>query len=78
MKHPYEVLQQKETDLSRVRNELESLRIVAPLLAEEMSSDEPTKKPMTAEKPLGTDSEATGTEGLAARPSFWQSLKERK
>ena len=31
MKNAYEVLQQKETDLARVRHEIESLRIVASL-----------------------------------------------
>jgi hypothetical protein len=35
MKDAFEVLQQKEVDLARVQQEVESLRIVAPLLAEE-------------------------------------------
>jgi len=34
MKNAYEVLQQKETDLARVRHEIESLRIVASLLSQ--------------------------------------------
>jgi hypothetical protein len=78
MKDPCEVLQQKEADLARVRNEIGSLRLVAPLLSDEVTSDELTKKPTSAEKPLEADSEATGTEGQfssipAARPSFWKS-----
>lgn len=82
MKHPYEVLQQKEADLARVRNEIDSLRLVAPLLSDEVTSDELTKKPAATEQPLDADSEATGTEGQfssipAARPSFWKSLTER-
>ena len=56
MKDAYQVLQQKEVDLSRVRKELESLSIVARLLAEgEEPSDDPgrtsldsTKKPSTS------------------------------
>jgi hypothetical protein len=83
MKDPCEVLQQKEADLSRVRNEIESLRLIAPLLSDDLPADEPEKKPTTGEKPLDASSEATGTEGLfssvsGGRTSFWQSLKERK
>src|ERR1022692_3591326 len=40
MKNAYEVLQQKETDLARVRHEIESLRIVASLLLDELPSEE--------------------------------------
>jgi len=42
MKDAYQVLQQKEGDLARVRKEIESLTIVAALLADsEGSSDDP-------------------------------------
>ena len=34
MKNPYEVLQQKEADVARVRHEIESLRIAVSLLGE--------------------------------------------
>ena len=44
MKNAYEVLEQKETDLARVRHEIESLRVVAPLLSDELPSEELTKK----------------------------------
>jgi hypothetical protein len=40
MKNVYEVLRQKEMDLTRVRQEVEALRYVAPLLSEE-SEDQP-------------------------------------
>jgi len=63
MKHPYEVLQQKEVQLARVRREIESLRLVATLLSDG-SSEDLTKKPVSADKPLLKDSEATGTGGL--------------
>jgi hypothetical protein len=43
MRNAYEVLQQKETDLVRVRHEIESLRIVASLLSDELPSEELTK-----------------------------------
>jgi len=40
MKNAYAVLEQKETDLARVRQEIESLRTVAPLLSDQLSSEE--------------------------------------
>ncbi len=84
MKDCYELLQQKETDLARVRHEIECLRTVAPLLsdveeeAEEL--EEPAKKPaQSAEETLESDKEkATGTDGLfasinpARRSKFWK------
>jgi hypothetical protein len=85
MKDAYELLQQKETDLARVRHEIDSLRIVAPLLSDDLAFEEstnfeePTKKPArSAEETLNSDPEkATGTEGLfssinpARRSRFW-------
>lgn len=41
MRNVYEVLRTKELDLQRVRNEVEALRLIAPLLAER---DEPLKR----------------------------------
>lgn len=35
MKDPYQVLRQKETDIERVRKEIEALHFVIPLLAED-------------------------------------------
>lgn len=86
MKNAYEVLRQKETDLARVRHEIESLRIVAALLSDELSSEELTKKrARSAEEALDPGSErATGTGGLfssinpASRPRFWNTLKRQK
>ena len=79
MRNAYEVLHQKETDLARVRREIESLRIVAPLLSDELLSEELTKKrARSAEETLEPGSEkATGTDDLfsskdpAPRPRFW-------
>jgi hypothetical protein len=34
MKDPYQVLEQKKTDIERVRREIEALHLVIPLLAE--------------------------------------------
>ena len=45
MKNVYEVLRQKELEKSRLENEVEALRVVAPLLSEDgeaESDDQPT------------------------------------
>ena len=44
MKNVYEVLRQKELELSRLEKEVEALRVAAPLLSEdkEASADKPT------------------------------------
>jgi len=86
MKNAYEVLEQEEIDLARVRHEIESLRIVAPLLSDELPSEELTKKRVSsAEETLDSGSEkATGTDGLfssmnpAPRPRFWNTFKRQK
>jgi len=38
MKNVYEVLRQKELDLSRLQREVEALRLTAPLLSEELDA----------------------------------------
>jgi len=86
MKNAYEVLQQKERDLARVRREIESLRIVASLLSEELTSEEMTRtRSRLAEETLDRGSEkATGTDGLFSsmnprpRPRLWNILKRQK
>ena len=39
MKNIYEVLRQKEADIERLKKELQALRIVAPLLEEELAAE---------------------------------------
>jgi hypothetical protein len=69
MKNAYEVLQQKEADLARVRHEIESLWIVAPLLSDELPSEELTKKrARSAEEMIDRSSDkVTGTDGRFSR-----------
>lgn len=43
MKNVYEVLRQKEMELTRLEKEVEALRLVAPLLSEEKEGAEVTK-----------------------------------
>ena len=91
MKDAYQVLYEKETDLTRVRQEIESLKIVASLLGDEPSpdpsgesSDDLGKKPAgSAEERTSVvppDLEITGTVGafsVGRRTGFWSSLKRR-
>ena len=58
MKDAYDVLKQKEADLARVRHEVESLRIVGPLLADDLDSDQSDKTDLSfAEKTEGEKTE---------------------
>jgi len=43
MRDAYDVLKEKEADLARVRDEIESLRIVASLLLYDLNSDQSDK-----------------------------------
>ena len=89
MKDAYEVLYQKEADLARVRQEVESLRIAASLLTDEASAEQAgetsgRRTAMSAgEESLAADLEsaATGTDGpspASHEPGFWKSLKSRR
>lgn len=48
MKNVYEVLRQKEMELTRLEKEVEALRLVAPLLSEEKESVSEISKPALA------------------------------
>jgi hypothetical protein len=48
MKNVYEVLRQKEMELTRLEKEVEALRLVAPLLSEEKESISDITKPLAA------------------------------
>jgi hypothetical protein len=48
MKDIYEVLRQKETELERVQNEMQALRIAAPLLEDVLTSEVRTHFAMEA------------------------------
>ena len=52
MKNVYEVLRQKELELSRLEKEVEALRVAAPLLSDEKEQlADPTKPSLTATAP---------------------------
>jgi hypothetical protein len=48
MKNVYEVLRQKEMELTRLEKEVEALRLVAPLLSEGMELNSDVAKPALA------------------------------
>jgi len=60
VKDLFDVLHQKEADLARVRLEVDSLRVAAPLLADD---DAEYKKPVQTTISLLSDVEPTGTDG---------------
>ncbi len=86
MKDAYEALKQKEADLSRVRHEIESLRVVASLLVDDLNSDQSDKPCLVSAEESGNlhpDLEPTGTDRLFSsiatpRSSLWNVLKRPK
>lgn len=85
MKDPYEVLRQKETDLARVRREIESLRTVAALLLDEAEAQDLDRSHRNSNETadsLDADSEADGTDirfsSEAPRSRFWDALKRAR
>lgn len=90
MKDAYEVLYQKEVDLARVRREIESLTIAAPLLADDVLNfgdpdsvpDEQSRRPSRKEvSPQPVATEPTGTDGggfVWPRSGFWGTLTFRR
>jgi hypothetical protein len=85
MKDAYEILEQKEADLARVRQEIESLRIVAPLLVDDLNSNDSDQTHLISTEKTDDlpDLEATGTDGLfssvaISRSGFWNALKRAR
>lgn len=68
MKNVYEVLRQKEMELTRLEKEVEALRLVAPLLSEEKEGMSEVSKPALATAVNGPQSAARIT--VPASPSI--------
>lgn len=89
MKNVYEVLRQKELELTRLEKEVEALRIAAPLLSEEakeatsmsMSMSESPKPTLTAaapQQPIRIPSPAvTAAVNPPARAAGWEDAAKR-
>ena len=89
MQNVYEVLQQKQAELARVRKEIDCLNIVAALLSDDRTSDDPALN--SAQSPASSltdtisrlsDSAATNVDNLfssaATRSSLWKVLKRAR
>lgn len=86
MKNAYEVLQQKQTDIARIRKEIESLNIVASLLSDEGTSGDPAPSDESPRRSLDdtisqlSDSAASNADDLfssvaTSGSGIWGSLK---
>jgi hypothetical protein len=68
MKNVYEVLRQKEMELTRLEREVEALRLVAPLLSEEKEAMSEVAKPALATAVNGP--QATARLSIPSPPSI--------
>ena len=74
----YELLRMKEVDVARIRREVESLRLVIPLLDEEAAQPTPDEEAFST--PIETETEATAPGWDDARPTsrFWGFGRKRE
>jgi len=82
MKNVYEVLRQKEFELTRLEKEVEALRVVAPLLAEEAEQPGEAPKPSLTATPLPQPVRippvvAVQSATAAARAASWEDAGKR-
>jgi len=86
MKNVYEVLRQKELELTRLEKEVEALRIAAPLLSEEKEGVEATGVNKSAtvsgatvsQQPIRVPQPAVATTSRdASRPAGWEETAKR-
>ena len=83
MKNVYEVLRQKELELSRLEKEVEALRVAAPLLSDDkdISADTPIAKPTlttaapTPQQPIRIPQPAVNQP--TARAAGWEDTAKR-
>jgi hypothetical protein len=83
MKNVYEVLRQKELELSRLEKEVEALRVVAPLLSPEDSKEmgvdgpKPTLATQTTQQPIRIPQAAVNQNPQPARAAGWEETAKR-
>jgi hypothetical protein len=82
MKNVYEVLRQKEMELARLEKEVEALRLVAPLLSEELKDGaDPTKSGFgtQTQQPLRIPQAAavSAAPANASRAAGWEETAKR-
>ena len=82
MKNVYEVLRQKEMELTRLEKELEALRLVAQLLSEEKETATEVAKPALAtasgqQQPIRIPSPPVSVTPQPARAAAWDETAKR-
>jgi hypothetical protein len=82
MKNVYEVLRQKELELTRLEKEVEALRVAAPLLSEEKETLAEAPKPSLAasgpQQPVRIPPVVAAQGGaVAARTAGWEDAAKR-
>jgi hypothetical protein len=81
MKNVYEVLRQKELELSRLEKEVEALRVAAPLLSEDKEAgndNKPTLASATvAQQPIRIPQPTVNATPQAARAAGWEDTAKR-
>jgi hypothetical protein len=81
MKNVYEVLRQKELELSRLEKEVEALRVAAPLLSEDKEpggDNKPTLAATTApQQPIRIPQPTVSTTPQPARAAGWEDTAKR-
>jgi hypothetical protein len=79
MKNVYEVLRQKELELTRLEKEVEALRVAAPLLSDESSLETDHNKPTLAsatQQPIRIPQPAVNAT-QPARAAGWEDTAKR-
>jgi hypothetical protein len=84
MKNVYEVLRQKELELTRLEKEVEALRVAAPLLSDDKDSlnDLDHSKPtlastVTSQQPIRIPQQAVNASPQPARAAGWDDAAKR-
>jgi len=83
MKNVYEVLRQKEMELTRLEKEVEALRLVAPLLSEEKEMNSDMVKPALAtavngpQQPIRIPAPAVAVTPQPVRATGWDDTAKR-
>jgi hypothetical protein len=80
MKNVYEVLRQKELELSRLEKEVEALRVAAPLLSEDKEAgndNKPTLAATATQQPIRIPQPTVNTAPQAARAAGWEDTAKR-
>lgn len=83
MKNVYEVLRQKELELTRLEKEVEALRLAAPLLSDDKDAAMDASKPTlaasnnTIQQPIRIPQPAVNVNPQPARAAGWEDTAKR-